>query len=339
MTGVHLQYRLGPFRRATGRSQHLFQLQVQGVLDRNNADGAARQAIRNPDIGHLVRQRLLGKCNEAAGLFIRRCRTAVPVSQRYETQICRALRDGLERLALVIDAHGRPEAVDLIGEQQDLDATGLEPLDLRGLRDPIEIIAGGVVDRCLVFLQGAHIVLQRTPHAIGCRALEPGEAQQLVTPFIILVEPFLYHRPEILPDGGIAFRVICGELAQFGEDAVADSLLNGRQNRAVLDHLARHVERKVGGIHKAAHETQIARQNLCLVRDEHTAHIELDATLAVRVEQIEGLGFGDEGQDGIFVTSLCPVVQCQRRLIELSRHAAVEVGIVVLADVGPRLGP
>ena len=41
MTGVPLQYRLGPFRRATGRGQHLFQLQVHGVLARNNADGAA----------------------------------------------------------------------------------------------------------------------------------------------------------------------------------------------------------------------------------------------------------------------------------------------------------
>lgn len=41
VTGIHLQYRLSPLWRATGRGQHLFQLQIRGVLGRNDADRTA----------------------------------------------------------------------------------------------------------------------------------------------------------------------------------------------------------------------------------------------------------------------------------------------------------
>ena len=82
---------------------------------------------------------------------------------------------------------------------------------------------------------------------------------------------------------GFVFRQLF-ELAQY---AAGNALLDGREQRTFLDHLARHVKRQVGRIDDAAHEAQIARQNLGLVGDEDPLDVELYAPSTFRIEEIE----------------------------------------------------
>src|SRR3546814_1822409 len=102
-------------------------------------------------------------------------------------------------LALIIDPGRDPEAVDLVGEQQHLDAAGAEPLQLRGGGEAVEIGAGGVVGGGLVVLDRLHIVLERAP-ALPSGGFEAGEAEQRLPPGEILVQPFLQDGAEIVPE-------------------------------------------------------------------------------------------------------------------------------------------
>ena len=117
------------------------------------------------------------------------------------------------------------------------------------------------------------------------------------------------------------------------------AFLIGAEQRAFLDHLARDVERQVGGIDEAADEAQIARQKLGLVGDEDAPDIELHAALAVGVEEVERARAGNEGKRGVFLPALGAEMDRQRRLVELAGDAAVEVGVVLGRDLGFRLGP
>src|SRR6516225_12081242 len=103
--------------------------------------------------------------------------------------------------------------------------------------------------------------------------------------------------------------------------------------------ISRETLRQVGGIDKPAHETEIPRQKLGFVGDEHALDVELDASLAVGVEQIERPRARHEEEGGVFVAAFRPVVDGERGLVEQSGEAAVEVGVVSRADIGLGLGP
>ena len=103
-----------------------------------------------------------------------------------------------------------------------------------------------------------------------------------------------------------------------------------------LDHLARDVERQVGGIDQPAHEAQIARQDLGVVGDEDALDVELDAALAVGSNRSNGREPGTKASTVIFVPALGAVVDGQRRLVELAGDAAVEVGVFLRRDLGLR---
>ena len=89
------------------------------------------------------------------------------------------------------------------------------------------------------------------------------------------------------------------------------------EDRALLDHLARDVEWQVGGIHEAAHEAQVARQNLGFVGDEHAFDVELDAPLAAGSNRSNGRELGTKTRA---VYSCRPSARKDRegRLVELA---------------------
>ena len=77
-----------------------------------------------------------------------------------------ALRDRLERLALIAGRRRNPECVDGIGKQQNFDAARAKPFELRARGEALGVIAGLVEDRRLIFLQRADIIGERAA-AIG----------------------------------------------------------------------------------------------------------------------------------------------------------------------------
>ena len=134
---------------------------------------------------------------------------------------------------------------------------------------------------------------------------------------------------EMLPDLGEFLRLGLGELAELLHDPIGDALADGGEDRALLDHFARDVERQIGAVDDEADEAQPAGQDVGVLGDQHPPDVEFVAALAGRVEEVERPRAGDEGEHGIFVPALRPPVQRQRRLVELAREAAVEFGIVL----------
>ena len=111
------------------------------------------------------------------------------------------------------------------------------------------------------------------------------------------------------------------------------------EQRAFLNFLARDIERQIGAVDEAAHEAQIARQDVGVVGDEDALDVKLDAALAVGIEQIERPRAGHEEQRGVVVPALGVEMDGQRRLVELSGNAAIEVGVIGRRDLGFRLRP
>ena len=65
------------------------------------------------------------------------------------------------------------------------------------------------------------------------------------------------------------------------------------------------------------------RQKLRILGDEHAPHVELDAALALGVEQVERRARRHEQQHGIGLAPLGPVVERQRRFVELVRDSVL----------------
>ena len=133
--------------------------------------------------------------------------------------------------------------------------------------------------------------------------------------------------------------VALGEFGQLLHESVGDALADRREDRALLDHLARDVERQVGAVDHQAHEAQPARQHVGVGVDQHAAHVELGLALARGIEQIERPRARDEGEHGIFVPPLGAPMHGQRRLVVLAGERAVELGVFLGLDLGFRLRP
>ena len=143
----------------------------------------------------------------------------------------------------------------------------------------------------------------------------------------------------MLPDLGEFFRLGFGELAELLHHAIGYALADRREHVALLDQFARDIERQIGAVDHEADETQPARKDVGVLRDQHAAHIKLVAPLTRRIEQVERARAWNEGEDRIFVPPLGAPMQGERRLVELAGKAAVEFGILLLRHLGFGLGP
>ena len=168
---------------------------------------------------------------------------------------------------------------------------------------------------------------------------ETRELEQGVAPLGVFVQALLEHRAEILPDLGVALRLAFGELGQLLDHAIGHALADRGEDGALLDHLARDVERQVGAVDDQPDEAQPAGQQIGVLGDQHAPDIELVAALARRIEQIERPRAGHERERRIFVPPLGAPVHGQRRLVELARQAAIELGVFLGGDFALRLGP
>ena len=176
----------------------------------------------------------------------------------------------------------------------------------------------------------------------GCRRggrPESGQREQCIAALEILVDAFLENGTERLPDFGESLRLLVGNPLQFGQDAAGHALSDRGKQRALLNFFTRYIERQIGTIDKAAHEAQIARQDVRIIGDEHALDVKLDAALAIGIEQVERPRAGNEQQRRVILPTLGAVMDGRRRLVELPGDAAIEIRVICGRYLGLRLGP
>ena len=169
-------------------------------------------------------------------------------------------------------------------------------------------------------LERGDVILQAAPLIGRRRGLEARELEQRIAALEILVDAFLEHRAEHVPDLGVGRGSLSASRSSSDEHAARHALSDRGKQRTFLDFLARHIERQIGAVDQTAHETQIARQYLGIVGDEDALDVELDAAGAVGIEQVERPRAGNEQQRRVVLPSLGAEMNGQRRLVERRRR-------------------
>jgi hypothetical protein len=84
---------------------------------------------------------------------------------------------------------------------------------MRRTFEPRDVVAGEVVDRGLVLLERADVVLEAPPAVARRRRLEAGEGEgeEGIAAFEVLVDAFLEDGAEMLPDLGVVVRLLLRE--------------------------------------------------------------------------------------------------------------------------------
>ncbi len=82
-----------------------------------------------------------------------------------------------------------------------------------------------------------------------------------------------------------------------------------------------------------AHEPQIAGHQVGVVADEDAADVQLDATLAGGVVEVERLRCRREQQHRVFAEPFRPVVESEGGVVERPQRVAIELGEFLRAHV------
>ncbi len=152
--------------------------------------------------------------------------------------------------------------------------------------------------------------------------------------------PFLHHLAEHVPEFLVVLGLLGGKGVQHVEHALGQRAAHRVHRRALLQDLARDVERQVVGVHHALHEAQVHRQELFrLVHDERALDVELEAARRVAVPQVEGRVRGDVQQRVVLVLAFDTVVAPGQRVLEVVRDVLVELAVFLVADLGLRARP
>src|SRR5205814_91025 len=114
--------------------------------------------------------------------------------------------------------------------------------------------------------------------------------EKLFAPLKILIDAFLEHEAKGIPDLFEVLRLFLGERFHLADQAAGDGFSYLRQLRIVLQHLSRDVERQVFAVDDAAHEAEIAGQQIRIIGDEYPTNVKLHLALALGIEQVERLG-------------------------------------------------
>src|SRR5205814_10339684 len=145
---------------------------------------------------------------------------------------------------------------------------------------------------------------------------EPPASKQVLSAHEILPDAFLDHRAERIPYLAEILRIFLAQAFELADHAAGHRFADLRKLRIVLQHLARKIERKILAIDHAANETEIAGQQIGIVRNEDAANIEFDVTLARRLKQVERLGRGRKQQNRIGLPAFGEIVQRHGRIVE-----------------------
>ena len=230
--------------------------------------------------------------------------------------------------------------VDPVGKQQHFDAALAEDLEVRAVARGEEGLRGDVVDALLSLLHASDIVGERDRLGFGI-VVRGGKAKQLCDLRLVrrvLAHAFLEHAPELGPEPGVLV-LVAGELLQQAEHPLRAAGADRVDVAAVLQDLARHVERQVGRVDHAAHEAQVGRQEvLGVVHDEDAPHVELEAVALLPVPEVERRLRREVEELRVLLAALDPVVRPGERRLEVVRDVLVELDVLLVLDLalGPR---
>ena len=139
---------------------------------------------------------------------------------------------------------------------------------------------------------------------------------------------------EDVPELEVVVGALLLHLLEGGEYLGRDGLLDLADHGVVLEHLARDVERQVGGIHHALREAEVlGKEHLEVVADEHVAHVEREAVLRLgHVDVHAGLLRQEEKRLELHLPLAGEVDRLERRRVVV-REVLVELVVLLLLDV------
>ena len=112
------------------------------------------------------------------------------------------------------------------------------------------------------------------------------------------------------------------------------------RHAAVLQDLARHVQRQIVGIDQTTHEAQVVRHELLgIVHDEHALHVQFQAVLVIAVPHVPRRLRRDIQQAGVFLLAFHPVVAPAQRIGEIVGDVLVELFVLFIGHVSLAAGP
>jgi len=136
------------------------------------------------------------------------------------------------------------------------------------------------------------------------------------------------------PEEGVVVAAVLRGLRGQVEHGLHHLLPDGPGQARVLEELAAHVERQILGVHDAAHEAEPFREHLLRVlHHEHALHVETQAVLAVRREQIERRSRRDEDDARELGGALDLEVLVRERRLPVVREVLVELLVLLLGHV------
>ena len=164
-----------------------------------------------------------------------------------------------------------------------------------------DVLARGVVDILLALCHAVDILAQG-----GELFLRRGIEQQQVLQRLLAAQPV---RPgnaeadgaaEVLVEFFVALAVVAQQLFEVGAELLLQAVPDDLELTVVLQQLARDVQAQVGGVHHAAHEAQIIRQQrVAVIHDHHARGVELQALFIFLCVVIKRRVFGYKQQCGI----------------------------------------
>ena len=138
----------------------------------------------------------------------------------------------------------------------------------------------------------------------------------------------------MLPDLGEFLGLGVGELAELLHHAVGHALADRREHVALLDQLARDIERQIGAVDHEAHETQPAGQDVGVLGDQHAAHVKLVRPLRAGSNRSNGREPGMKARTVYSCRPSARQCKCQSGLVELAGKAPIKLGVFLGRHLG-----
>ena len=341
MVGVDLEVRLALRGRLAGGLHDAAHLQAHVVFAKHQTRGGVCEAPGAAHFIHPFAKRLLDAADKGIVFVVPGFVLVLLLFRRLVglVEIEFAARDVLKLLAVELPRKRHEPLVNAVREQQHLDASRPEHLQMRALPRRAVGLRDQVVDAILSLAHAPHIVGEGDALA-RLVVVGGGEAQQLQERLLVgevLGHAFLQHLAELVPE----LAVLLGfQLGQGVEHPPRQGVADGAGALVRLQDFAGDVERQVAAIHHAAHEAQIQRQEFVrLVHDEHALDVELDAARRFPVPQVVRGALGDIEEAGVFELALHPVVAPNQRILEVVRDVAIELAVFVVLDLAAGASP
>ncbi len=232
------------------------------------------------------------------------------------------------------------ELVDGLEEVEHLHALLAEDLQMRVQLEGLAAGAEGEVDLLLVRFGAGDVLLKRDePLGVvagaGVEAQQAGEGLAVGEVHVAGFE----HAGVLAPEFGVLVLVL-GHFGQLAEQLLGEGGADFADEQVVLQGLAADVQRQVLGVHHAAYEHEILRDEvLVLALDEHTADVEVEAPVLV-VEAHEVLALlRDEAQGAELHRRVDAGVQHVHGLFFVIGEEGVKFLVLFLGDLELGLAP